>query len=91
MPTPPAVPAEAIAVGRLTSDANVAAALNHLALADARLFALVALEEYTVADAARVLGIAPGTARTRLHRMRASLQDRLGETTLAGYLAKESR
>ena len=83
--------AEAIAVGRLTSDANVAAALNHLALSDARLFALVALEEYSVADAARVLGIAPGTARTRLHRMRAKLQDRLGETTLAGYLAKESR
>lgn len=40
---------------------------------------LVAWEQLTVAEAAKVLGIPPGTARSRLHRARAALRRMLSE------------
>lgn len=82
--------AEHTALSTLKDDADVAAALGRLSLKDARLFSLIALEDYSVADAARVLGITPGAARTRLHRIRASMQRQLRHDTLVSYLAKET-
>lgn len=74
----------------LTPNADVVAALGELTSRDARLFSLVAVEDYSVSDAAQVLGISPGAARTRLHRIRASLQRHLGHDTLDSYLTKEA-
>jgi RNA polymerase sigma-70 factor (ECF subfamily) len=82
--------AEHTALSSQVDDASIAAALGQLSLKDARLFSLIALEGYPVADAARVLGITPGAARTRLHRIRASLHYGLGHNTLASYLTKEA-
>ncbi|MGL5857533.1 MAG: RNA polymerase sigma factor [Angustibacter sp.] len=44
--------------------------LDGLSPDDRALFELVALDEMSVVDAARVLGVKPGTARVRLHRIR---------------------
>lgn len=82
--------AEEIAVLRGAAGSEVIDALNRLSPKDARLFSLIAIEDYTVADAARALGIAPGAARTRLHRIRARLRQRLGHDTLSGYLTRET-
>lgn len=73
----------------LTPNADVMVALRELTPRDAHLFSLVAMEDYPVGDAARVLGISPGAARTRLHRIRAALQRKLGHNTLASYLTTE--
>lgn len=74
----------------LTSNAELVTVLRELTPHDARLFSLIAMEDYSVADAARTLGISPGAARTRLHRIRASLQRQLGHDTLDSYLTKEA-
>jgi len=86
----PAPSAEDIALDGQVVDSDLAAALAMLSRPDAELFALVALEGYTAADAAVAIGVSPGAARTRMHRIRARLQERLGHRTLAGYLAKEA-
>lgn len=44
---------------------------------DAALLVLVALEDYQISDAARLLGLTPAAARTRLHRARTKLRERL--------------
>lgn len=58
--------------------------LAGLAPVDAALFVLTALEDLTIADAARAAGLKPGTARVRLHRarsrLRAELQDLRADT-----------
>jgi RNA polymerase sigma-70 factor (ECF subfamily) len=82
--------AEDSAVRILTRDANLAAALKELSLPDVRLFSLIALEDYTISDAASILGMTAGAARTRLHRIRTRLQQRVGHDTLAGYLTQEA-
>jgi RNA polymerase sigma-70 factor (ECF subfamily) len=48
-------------------------ALKSLAKSDAALIALTAFEQYSPAQAATVLGISEGAARTRLHRARARM------------------
>jgi len=48
-------------------------ALNSLGKSDAALIALTAFEQYSPAQAATVLGISEGAARTRLHRARARM------------------
>ncbi len=48
-------------------------ALSTLPEADRALIELIALDGLTVADAAQVLGVKPGTARVRLHRARRQL------------------
>lgn len=68
---------------------DLVSALASLSPTDAQLFALVALEGYTVADAARTVGVTPGAARVRMHRARSALQSRLGHRTLTEYLSKE--
>ena len=51
-------------------DKNVALALRTLNVTDLHLVSLVVFEEYTLADAAAVLNLTPGAARTRMHRAR---------------------
>lgn len=53
-----------------TVDPNVALALRTLNATDLHLVSLVVFEEYTLADAAAVLNMAPGAAKTRMHRAR---------------------
>lgn len=57
---------------------EIRAALDALSPADRDLVLLVAWDELTPAQAAAVLGISPGAARTRLHRARARLAQTLG-------------
>ena len=52
--------------------------LRSLSPADAALLVLTGVEDLTPAEAADALGIAPGTARVRLHRARKRMQQRLG-------------
>lgn len=60
-------------------DPPVLAALAGLADADRELLMLVAMEELSPSEAARVLGISTVAARTRLHRARRRLRTRLAE------------
>ncbi|WP_254845510.1 sigma factor-like helix-turn-helix DNA-binding protein [Microbacterium sp. RURRCA19A] len=66
------------------------AAIARLRAPDARLLALVALGDLEVADAAALVGLTPGAARVRLHRIRASLRHDLGAHTRAEYLTEPS-
>jgi len=54
-------------------------ALADMREGDRELLMLIGMEELTPGEAARVLGIATVTARTRLHRARRRLRARLGE------------
>ncbi|MFT4122722.1 MAG: sigma-70 family RNA polymerase sigma factor [Microbacteriaceae bacterium] len=62
---------------------DVARALRALPSSDGRLIGLVAFEGYSVADAAEVLGITPGNARTRLSRARGRLRAEVAPETMA--------
>jgi RNA polymerase sigma factor (sigma-70 family) len=67
---------------RLDSDARaraLAAAVRALRASDREVLLLVAWEQLTPAEAADVLGIPQGTARSRLHRARTALRLALGE------------
>jgi RNA polymerase sigma factor (sigma-70 family) len=55
-------------------------AIEELSPDDRALLELVSLDGLSVADAARVLGVKPATARVRLHRSRARVTARLHET-----------
>jgi RNA polymerase sigma-70 factor (ECF subfamily) len=59
--------------------ATLQAALRSLGKTDAQLFALVALEGYSVGDAAGVLNLSVPAAQTRLHRTRVKLRTQLGD------------
>ena len=52
----------------------VLSAVRALPAVEREVLLLVAWEQLTLADTARVLGIPPGTARSRLHRARATLR-----------------
>lgn len=82
--------AEDIALDNLATDRELAAALRLLTRSDAELFALVAIQGYTITAAALALGLSPGAARTRMHRARTTLQRQLGHQTLTEYLATEA-
>jgi len=56
-----------------------AAAVRGLPAAEREVLLLVAWEQLTPAEAAKILGIPPGTARSRLHRARATLRRVLTE------------
>lgn len=49
--------------------------LKSLGQRDAALIVLVSLEGYTIIDAALLLGLSPGAARTRLHRAKKKLRE----------------
>jgi RNA polymerase sigma factor (sigma-70 family) len=59
----------------------VVAALDELSPEDRELLTLIAWEELTPAQAATALGLAPGTARVRLHRARTRLRAALSSTS----------
>lgn len=62
-------------------------ALSRLSDADRELLTLVSWEELTPAEAARALGIAPGTARMRLSRARQRFEAAWHEAGGAGVIA----
>lgn len=64
----------ALGTHALGADARLRLGLRSLKQVDAQLFALVALEGYSVGDAAIALGLSESAARTRLHRARARLR-----------------
>ena len=55
-------------------DAALVSQLRTLSRADQQLLSLVALEGYTLADAAEALGISLAAAKSRMHRLRRRLQ-----------------
>jgi RNA polymerase sigma-70 factor (ECF subfamily) len=57
-------------------------ALDRLAPAEREIFELVAFDEFSVAEAARVAKIRPTAARVRLHRARSRLKGELANTPL---------
>jgi RNA polymerase sigma factor (sigma-70 family) len=63
-------------------DARLRSGLRSLKPADAQLFALVALEGYSVIDAAACLGVSEPAARARLHRARQKLEQKLTSTVV---------
>jgi len=60
---------------RVDTQVVLRAALAKLRLEEREVLALVAWEDLTVADAARVLGLPAGTARRLLHQARMALRD----------------
>jgi RNA polymerase sigma factor (sigma-70 family) len=64
-------------------------AMRSLKPKDTQLLALVALEGYAVSEAAICLDLSPEAARTRLHRARQRLQDRLGQDPAVRLLIEE--
>jgi RNA polymerase sigma factor (sigma-70 family) len=58
----------------------VISAVRELPAAEREVLLLVAWEQLTPAEAARVLGVAQGTVRSRLHRARATLRRVLSES-----------
>lgn len=72
-----------VAIGHaLGVDDRLRAGLLALREKDAQLFALVALEGYPVGAAADLLGLSEAAARTRLHRVRRALRQRLSGDAL---------
>lgn len=59
---------------RIDANSAVAMALRELPETDARLIALVLLEEIPLSEAASVLGMNYGAAKTRIHRAKAKLR-----------------
>lgn len=64
----------------ISSRAWVDAVLDQLPDDDAELLRLVVWEDLDTATAAKVLGVSPGAARVRLHRIRRRLQRHLATT-----------
>ncbi|KLN35664.1 MULTISPECIES: RNA polymerase sigma factor [Cellulosimicrobium] len=60
-------------------DPALGAALRALPAADLRLLTLVALEGWSISDAAGVLGLTPSAAKSRLHRARVRLRAAVGD------------
>jgi RNA polymerase sigma-70 factor (ECF subfamily) len=59
-------------------------ALGELPVEEREVLLLVSWEQLTPAEAAAAVGIPAGTARSRLHRARGRLRDRLAPTRPAG-------
>lgn len=60
-------------------DESLLTALTKLSRTDMQLFSLVNLEDYSISEAATVLGLSATAAKTRLHRARVRLRAALGE------------
>jgi RNA polymerase sigma-70 factor (ECF subfamily) len=75
----PDVAEVALGTHALGVDAQLRAGLRALNKTDACLFVLVALEGYPVAAAAAQLDLSLSAARSRLHRVRTSLRQQLGD------------
>ncbi len=68
--------------GRVDTQTVLRAALARLRPEEREVLTLVAWEDLTVADAARVLGMPPGTARRLLHQARLALRNAPGIAAL---------
>jgi RNA polymerase sigma-70 factor (ECF subfamily) len=73
-----------------TLDSRLREALHRLRDIDRGLVALVMLEGYPTAEAAAALGITPGTARTRLSRVRTRLRLELSPTSAPALPTEEA-
>lgn len=84
-PTQPFRDAESVAMEQtaLGLDPSLRAALNGLPAQDLHLLTLVVLEDLPIIDAAAVLGITPGAAKTRLHRVRERLRLQVPDPAIA--------
>lgn len=76
-------PAWAEGVLSIDLDPGLLRALRQLPEGDVALLALVALEDFTIADAAAALGLKAATARTRLHRARQRIRKTLPDVQIA--------
>jgi RNA polymerase sigma factor (sigma-70 family) len=71
-------------------DHRLTSALRSLSAGDLRLVSLVALEGFTISEAATFLGLTPSAAKTRLHRARTRLRTILGDHSgVAGWSVEE--
>ncbi|WP_459610450.1 RNA polymerase sigma factor [Corynebacterium urogenitale] len=70
---------------------DISRALTSLTRSDQELLTLHAWEGLDAPQIAEVLGIAPGTARVRLHRARSRLADALAGTPQTHYGSKATR
>jgi RNA polymerase sigma-70 factor (ECF subfamily) len=68
---------------------RIAAALERLSPAQRETFVLIHLEGFSISEAAAVLGKAPGTLKSHLHRALVSLRETLGD--LRGGTHEQSR
>jgi len=75
-PSPP--PSPETRLGEAESGHALRAALRELPARQREVLHLVFYQEMTLDEAARVLGISPGSARTHYHRGKIALQRRLG-------------
>jgi RNA polymerase sigma-70 factor (ECF subfamily) len=62
----------------MADEEGVVATLRRLPLADQQVITLCVLEGWSERDAAAALGVAPGTVKSRLHRAKRRLAERLG-------------
>jgi RNA polymerase sigma factor (sigma-70 family) len=76
--SPPPLPSPESRLGEAETRRALRAALRELPARQREVLHLVFYQEMTVEEAARVLGISPGSARTHYHRGKAALQQRLG-------------
>ncbi|MDW6062349.1 RNA polymerase sigma factor [Streptomyces sp. FXJ1.4098] len=63
-------------------------ALTKLPAVERELLLLIAWEQLTPTEAASVIGVPPGTARSRLHRARTRLRERLGALVSSAQMSK---
>ena len=72
-----------VALSVVDLDPRLHRALQQLSEEDVALLTLVALEDFTIADAAAVLGLSPAGAKTRLHRARQRIRRTLPDFQVA--------
>jgi RNA polymerase sigma-70 factor (ECF subfamily) len=72
-----------LSVVDLDLDPRLHRALRQLSEEDVALLTLVALDDFTIADAAEVLGLSPAGAKTRLHRARQRIRKTLPDFLVA--------
>jgi RNA polymerase sigma-70 factor (ECF subfamily) len=80
-----AVDAEQIAFDHFEDDESLGylkTAMKMLKPVDASLVVLVVLEDYAVTEAATLLGLSAGAARTRLHRAKGKIREQLTEARI---------
>jgi RNA polymerase sigma factor (sigma-70 family) len=70
-------------------DRRLTAALRTLPAAELRLVSLVALEGFTIAETASILGLSSSAAKTRLYRARVKLRTILGDIDGTGWFVEE--
>lgn len=84
LPPEEAVDAESIAVINIETQLlgiRLVDAVAQLSATDAALLTLTALDDLSISDAAAAVGLRPGAARMRLHRLRIRLQTELIDCT----------